>query len=277
MREPEFTGRNFLTFDIEEWYHVNYDGIDTSLYRSMPGNLESLVDRMIDICERNRVFTTCFILGEVARKSPAVVRKLHAAGHEIASHGTAHESVHIMGPSAFRTDLDSSCALLEDLCGERVVGFRAPSFSVTREALGWYYAALEERGLRYSSSIFPGQTFLYGIPDFPARPHYPVVNGKPQNILEIPVPRVDLFGKQIGLYIRLFPAWVIRRRIVNDNRAGKPVVIYVHPREIDLAQPRLPLPRKEALIHYWGIRSCERKIDRLLASLPGRFSRIRDI
>src|SRR5258708_5754909 len=92
---------NFLTLDIEEWYHANYDGIDPSLYRGKPSNLEPMVDRLIDLCGENNVRTTCFVLGVVGEQTPSVVKKLHAAGHEIASHGYAHESVFAMTPDQF--------------------------------------------------------------------------------------------------------------------------------------------------------------------------------
>ena len=277
FRTPDLTDKNFLTFDIEEWYHVNYQGIDLSGYREKPTNLESLVDRLIDICGKHGVRTTCFILGDVGRQTPSIVKKLHAHGHEIASHGCAHESVYPMTPDQFGTDLQLSCDILENLTGEKVLGFRAPSFSIRRETLQWFYPALESLGLRYSSSVFPGKTFLYGIPDFPEHVHYPMVNGVTQKILEFPMPRIEFMGKQMGLYIRLFPAWMIRRKILTDNQRGRPVILYVHPREIDVDQPRLPLQGFEKLIHYWGIHKCEDKLRALLSDMPGRFCAFRDV
>jgi polysaccharide deacetylase family protein (PEP-CTERM system associated) len=267
------TLRNFLTFDIEEWHHANYSGVAPAAAERETA-LESQVERLIELCAEHDVRTTCFVLGCIAQAKPSVVRKLHAAGHEIASHGCAHELVCTMGPARFAEDLRVSCALLEDITGERVSGFRAPSFSVTRETLAWYYDVLEEAGLAYSSSVFPGRTFLHGVPDFPARIHRPVVAGKRRGIVEFPVPVVRLAGWQIGLYIRLFPAWAIARRIARENRAGNPVVLYVHPREIDPAQPRLPLRWPQSLIHYWGIRGCEAKL-RALAETH-RFGRMKD-
>jgi polysaccharide deacetylase family protein (PEP-CTERM system associated) len=273
----DLRNKNFLTFDIEEWYHVNYEGIDASTLHTKETNLEFLVDRLIDLCSLNEVRTTCFILGSVGRDKPFIVRKLHAAGHEIASHGYGHRSVYPMKPSEFQDDLRVSCDILEDITGEKVFGFRAPSFSVKRETLQWYYAVLEDAGLSYSSSVFPGKTFLYGIPDFPALPHYPVVNGTSQQIFEFPLPRLKLFGTDVGLYFRLFPAAMITRKIRKDNRLGRSVVLYVHPREIDVDQPRLPLRFGERIIHYWGIRSCEKKLVTVIRSMKGRLYRFRDV
>jgi polysaccharide deacetylase family protein (PEP-CTERM system associated) len=265
--------RNFLTFDIEEWYHANYSGMGRSAY---PGetHLEALTGRLIELCAERGVLTTCFVLASVAREKPQVVKMLHAAGHEIGSHGCSHELVHAQGPQRFREDLAASVALLEDLIGEKVLGYRAPSFSVTRETMSWFYPALERAGLRYSSSVFPGRTFLYGIPDFPARVHRPMIDGKESGIVEFPLPLTHLFGKQMPLYIRLYPAWAIARRLAEENRAGRPVVLYLHPREIDPHQPRLDLPFIQARIHYWGIRSCESKLRSVLRAAA--FGRMRD-
>jgi polysaccharide deacetylase family protein (PEP-CTERM system associated) len=274
---PDLQNRNFLTFDIEEWYHVNYRGIDSSGYREQPTNLEPLVDRLIDICGQYGIRTTCFILGVVGTRTPSVVKKLHAHGHEIASHGSAHASVHPMTPEEFCADVKLSCDILENLTGDKVIGFRAPSFSVKEETLPWFYPALESLGMRYSSSVFPGQTFLYGIPDFPEYVHYPVANGVKQKVLEFPMPCLKFMGKHMGLYFRLFPAWMIRRKILTDNRRGRPVILYLHPREIDVDQPRLPLHGFEKLIHYWGIRGCEAKLRAVVGGMPNRFCAFRDV
>jgi peptidoglycan-N-acetylglucosamine deacetylase len=268
---------NLLTFDVEEWYHANYEGFDPSPYSGQPTRLEFLMDRLLDLCARHSVKSTFFVLGSVAEAKPSIVRAIHAAGHEVASHGYGHQSVRSISPEEFRADLRRSCEILEGITGRKVVSYRAPSFSVTAETLGWFYQALEEAGILCSSSVFPGRTFLYGVPGFPCRVHYPQIEGRQVRVLEIPMPRVRLLGRDLGLYVRLFPAWFLQRRIEQENRLGQPVTLYVHPREIDPHQPRLPLGWSVALIHYWGIAGCERKLDGLLASLPGRFGRVCDL
>jgi polysaccharide deacetylase family protein (PEP-CTERM system associated) len=259
---------NFLTLDIEEWYHANYEGFEGATY-SRDTNLEALTDRLIDLCAENGVATTCFVLASVAQDKPRVVKKLHAAGHEIASHGCGHELVYTLGAKRFQADLAASIDILQDLTGEQVLGYRAPSFSVTHDILSWYYAVLEEAGLRYSSSVFPGRTFLYGAPGFPVQVHRPVVAGRECGVVEFPLPLMRLFGLQMPLYIRLFPAWAIARQLAHDN-----VVLYLHPREIDPSQPRLDLPFMQARIHYWGVRTCESKLRAVLRAAP--FGRLRD-
>jgi polysaccharide deacetylase family protein (PEP-CTERM system associated) len=276
-RRPDLNSLIFLTWDIEEWYHANYEGVDDADYRAQPTNLEALVDRIVDLCARHDVRTTCFVVGSVAEKKPGLIRKLQAAGHEIASHSYAHGMVHRMNPAEFRADLERSRRLLEDIAGTRIVGFRAPSFSVNREILGWFYEALEDAGIQYSSSVFPGRTFLYGVPGFPQEIHHPLVGGRRSAVLEIPLPLVRLFGHDMGLYVRLFPAWYIRRHLRKARDQGRPGVLYMHPREIDPHQPRLPLTRSQALIHYWGIASCSGKLEAVLGDLRGTLRPMREL
>jgi polysaccharide deacetylase family protein (PEP-CTERM system associated) len=262
---------NFLTFDIEEWYRVNYDGASAAALTCPPGWMERLTDRLLEICGDVGCKCTFFVLGSVAEDYPQVVRRIAAAGHEVASHSYAHEAVFSMTPGAFGEDLRRSCGILESLTGKAVRGFRAPSFSVTRDVLPWFYDALEEAGLAYSSSVFPGKTFLYGIPDFPYRVHRPVIEGRRTGITEFPITRVAFAGRTIGLYVRLFPASFLRRHILGENAAGRAAMLYVHPREIDPDQPRLALPWPQSFIHYFGVRGCERKLRRLLRTAPGPF------
>ena len=262
---------NFLTFDIEEWYRVNYQGADYSPMTCSPGWMESFTDKLLDICAAGGCVSTFFVLGSVAEQFPQVVRRIAGAGHEIASHGCDHKAVSTMTPAEFAEDLRRSCGILESLTGRAVRGFRAPSFSVNRDTLPWYYDALESAGLTYSSSVFPGRTFLYGIPDFPRRVHRPQINGHRSAITEFPVTRVDFAGRTIGLYLRFFPLPFLRHRIRKENAAGNPAMLYMHPREIDPRQPRLALPWPQSFIHYFGLDGCEEKLRMLLRTVPGPF------
>lgn len=255
---------NFLTVDLEEWFHVNYAGIDTSALNSLQSNLPALADRLLALFEEHGARCSFFILGSVAEKYPGVIRTIKQAGHEIASHGYGHQSVSQMSREEFRADLQRASAILESITGTKVIGFRAPSFSVTREILPWYYETLEELGFAYSSSVFVGRTFLYGIRDFPYRIHAPSVNGWQTRIIEIPITKVQFGPKSLPVYVRLFPARFIVRQIRKDNAAGRAAMLYLHPREIDPGQPRLPLTKLQAVIHYYGISGCERKLGRIL-------------
>jgi polysaccharide deacetylase family protein (PEP-CTERM system associated) len=262
---------NFLTFDIEEWFRANYEGAGAAGLTCAPGWMERLTEKFLEICSESGCRSTFFVLGSVAEDYPQLIQRVAAAGHELASHGCAHKAVFSMTPGDFEEDLRRSCGILESLTGKAVQGFRAPSFSVTRQVLPWYYDTLEKTGLRYSSSVFPGKTFLYGIPDFPYRVHRPVIEGRQTGITEFPITRVDFAGKTIGLYVRMFPAWFLRRHMRGENAAGRPAMFYVHPREIDPEQPRLSLPWPQSFIHYFGVRGCERKLRHLLLTSPGPF------
>jgi polysaccharide deacetylase family protein (PEP-CTERM system associated) len=265
---------NFITFDIEEWFHANYEGIEPSLFDIQSTNLESNVDRLIDICDAYGVKSTCFILGDVARSKPYIVKKLFDAGHEIASHGSSHKLIYPMTPDEFRLDLKHSADVLEQIISEKVIGFRAPSWSLRRETLSWFYEVLAQEGLRYSSSVYPANNTLFGIPDFKSTPHYPTS----APVLEIPQSVMNLFGNRVGYagggFLRFFPTWLIKRQMHNNNRDGKPVFIYMHPREIDIHQPRLKLGLMDGYFHYQGIAGCEEKLSSLLGEFQHSFIRM---
>ncbi len=276
---------NFITFDIEEWFHANYEeenakettaerGLEVSQYDATSTNLESNVDRLIDLCAENGVKSTCFILGDVAKNKPYVVKKLFEAGHEIASHGMSHKLIYPMTPEEFSTDLRTSSAILEQITGQKVVGFRAPSWSVKRETLPWFYEILAQEGFLYSSSIYPAKNTIFGIPNFPVTPHYPTSNF----VLEIPQSVMNLFGNKVGYagggYLRFFPIWLIKQQIRKNNKEGKPIFIYLHPREIDIYQPRLKLGVMDGYFHYQGIGGCEEKLSSLLEEFKQSFIRM---
>jgi polysaccharide deacetylase family protein (PEP-CTERM system associated) len=263
---------NFLTFDIEEWYHANYEGLDISQFKDRPVEFRRLMDRLLHLCEYGGFKSTFFVLGSIAEKYPDIVKAIQSAGHEVASHGYGHELVYKMTPAQFRADLQKSSTILEDITGNKVQGFRAPSFSVNIDCADWYYRTLEERGFLYSSSVFAGKTFLYGIPGFPDNVHQPILaDGRQTTIWEFPIPSIQVLGLSVGMYIRLFPAWLIRKLILGRNSDGKSQMLYLHPREIDPLQPRLPLPATTSFIHYFGINGCESKLKSVFRNNASRF------
>lgn len=265
---------NFMTVDFEEWFHVNYPGIDTRSFASQPSDIAAQTDRLLSVFHNTGARCTFFVLGATALKYPDVIRKIHAAGHEIASHGYGHRSVREMDRSAFRADLVRASDILESLIDTPVRGFRAPSFSLTADILPWYYGTLEELGFAYSSSVFSGKTFLYGIPNFPYYIHTPSGEGWKTAVVEFPITRIRLGRTVLPLYLRMFPAWFLSAHIRRENAALRSATLYVHPREVDPHQPRLPLTRLTRFIHYYGISGCERKLMDLLSR--GRFTTMRD-
>lgn len=271
---------NFVTFDIEEWYSANYATVDVSKISDKSGHLEKNVDRLLEICENQGVKATHFVVGDIARNKPTIVKKIHDAGHEVASHSYAHELIYQMTPEKFREDLRISCDLLAQITGEKVTGFRAPSWSVNTAILPWFYTILHEQGIRYSSSVFPGHTFLYGIPGFPEKVHQPVVNGVKQPVWEIPQTLFSLAGKKFGFsggfYLRALPAWFVIRQMKAKNDQGKSIFLYLHPREIDKNSPRLKLGVFESLIHYYGVPGCEKKFRKVISAYSSTFVKMGD-
>ena len=256
---------NFLTFDIEEWFRVNYSNCRIPVdARDM--NLERLVNNFLDLCDEYCARCTFFVLATVAETCPSLVRSIHARGHEVASHGYSHRSLSAMTESEFQEDTLKARNILQAAIGCEVIGYRAPSFSVSRSNIDWYYRVLSAAGFRYSSSVFPGKTYLYGIPGFPGQPHRPVLNGCEVGLVEYPISRVDILRSGIPFYMRLFPARLLTRLVRTRNQRGESVMLYLHPREIDPGQPRLRMPRLQALIHYWGIGGCEARLRYLLAA-----------
>jgi polysaccharide deacetylase family protein (PEP-CTERM system associated) len=181
-----------------------------------------------------------------------------------------------MTPDEFRTDIQVSSDILEQIIGEKVVGFRAPSWSVKRDTLLWFYEVLAEEGFLYSSSVYPAKNTLFGIDGFPDTPHYPTS----AKILEIPQSVMNLFGNRVGYagggYLRFFPTWLIQRVIRSKNNEGKSVFMYLHPREIDIHQPRLKLGWRDGYFHYQGISGCEEKLSSLLETFSSTFIRMDD-
>jgi polysaccharide deacetylase family protein (PEP-CTERM system associated) len=274
------TSSNFLTFDIEEWYNANYDSIDLTKFSGKNTNLEVNVDRLLGICDQNDIKATCFVVGDIARNKPQIVKKIHRQGHEVASHSFNHNLVYEMTPGQFEDDLRISMDTLEQIIGEKVSGFRAPSWSVNLDTLSWFYPILNKYGILYSSSVFPGKTFLYGIPSFPQKIHRPVVDGKVMDVWEIPQTLVSFAGKSVGFsggfYMRFFPSWFINSKMKSSNQKNKNVFVYLHPREIDPLAPKLKLPLLESMIHYWGVKGCEQKLIKVINANKQSFVRMKD-
>ena len=272
---PNASGKNFLTFDIEDWYHANYEGVDLSAYRGRESNFRADVDWLLQCCSEAGCKATFFVLGQIGETYPDVVRAIAEAGHEIASHGYGHQLAYKQTYAEFRADVKKSAEILQTLTGKRIFGYRAPSWSII-ERNRHYLTALEELGLLYDASIFPVKTFLYGIPDAPTGIHHPCIDGRELALYEVPMSVMRVFGRNFGFsggfYFRLFPAWMIKRGIHSLNRQGRSALVYLHPREIDPTERRLPLPRLESFIQYYNVAGNRAKLADILRSF--RFTSI---
>jgi polysaccharide deacetylase family protein (PEP-CTERM system associated) len=258
---------NMLTFDIEEWFHANYDNVKPD--RSKPTSFRSHMDTLLRLCRETDSKATFFTLGYIGEKYPDVVKAIVDEGHDLASHGYAHELAYKQTREEFKADVKKSVDILEDITGTKVIGYRAPSWSIVKSNLH-YLEALEELGMKYDASIFPVKTFLYGIPDAPTGVHHPEVNGRKLQLFEVPMSVTRVAGRNIGysggFYFRFFPRFFIKQTIRSANRQGSSSIVYLHPREVDANEHKLSLPVKEHFIHYYNIRGTEAKLADVLRS-----------
>lgn len=259
---------NAMSVDVEEYFQVG--AFENCIRRQDWPRLTSCVERqtrlVLNLFDRTNVSATFFILGWVGERHPELIREIAAAGHEIASHGSDHQRVHTMEPEAFRQDVRDSRRLLEDITGQSVVGYRAPSFSIGAQNL-WALDILAEEGYSYSSSIYPVHHDHYGMPEAPRAPFHPVEGA---SFVEFPASTVSFFGRNVpcsgGGYFRLMPYGLSRRLIARLNRTEeRPAIFYFHPWEIDPEQPRVKgAPIKSRLRHYTNLGVMEAKLEALL-------------
>lgn len=269
---------NALSVDVEDWYH----GYDLGIpQRAWPG-LERRVDhntrRLLDLFSQAGARATFFVLGCVAHEHPKLVQEIAAAGHEIGVHGYWHQLVYRQTPAAFRQDTRDAKAAVEHALGFPVLGYRAPSWSITRHSL-WALPILEEEGFMYDSSIFPVKIPVFGMTGVPHRPFRPRLDGRQLRLWEFPPPPLPLFRLALpfsgGLFLRLCPrrllAWGLRR----INAQGRPALVYVHPWEVDLAQPRGNVAGWRRMVRRLGMSATEDKLACLLKEF--RFSPICEV
>ena len=212
---------------------------------------------------------TCFFLGWVAERYPHLVREAAVRGHEIASHGYAHRLVYQSSREEFLEDASRARRLLEALAGTAVLGYRSAGFSVT-DKTRWFFEALVEAGYAYDSSVFPAARGHGGMSEARREPHH--INTPAGPLMEFPITVSTLLGKPLcffgGGYLRLFPSWLIRRAVRQVLAEGRPVVFYIHPREIDPSHPRVPMPLTRRFKSYVNLRITETKLRRILAEFP---------
>jgi polysaccharide deacetylase family protein (PEP-CTERM system associated) len=258
--------RNAMTIDVEDYFQVSAFApyIARRDWERLPCRAPANVERILGMLDSAGVKATFFTLGWIAERHPQLVRDIVAAGHELASHGYGHERASDMSPTAFSDDVRRAKALLEDLGGVAVTGYRAPSFSIGVDNL-WAFDVLAEAGYRYSSSVYPIQHDHYGMPDSPRWAH-----AVRAGLLEVPVTTCRIrernWPSSGGGYFRLLPYGVSRWLIERVNREDRQsAVFYFHPWEIDPAQPRVPgIDLKSRFRHYVNLGRTEARIRRLL-------------
>ena len=259
--------RNGLSFDVEEYFHaLNLRPVaPAETWDRQERRVAETTRRILERLAAHDVTATFYFLGWVARRDPQLVKDVHAAGHEIGSHGMSHQMAGELGPDAFRQEARESKAILEDATGAPVLGFRASTFSVTEETK-WALTILKEEGYAYDSSVFPVRHDRYGWPSFSRVPVEVETEAGP--LLEIPMLTLRRFGNNVpaagGGYLRLLPLWLIDKALREMNAAGRAGVVYLHPWEFDPGQPRLLKGGLGAFRHYYGLSGTMRKLERLL-------------
>jgi polysaccharide deacetylase family protein (PEP-CTERM system associated) len=270
---------NMMTVDVEDYFHVSAfdDVVPRREWDNMEYRVEASTDRLLERFDDAGVTATFFVLGWVAARSPHLIARIAAAGHEIASHGFAHQLVYELPPERFRSDVRQSKQVLEDAAGRRVLGYRAPSFSITRGSL-WALDILIEEGFRYDSSIFPIHHDRYGIPLSPRAPY--LVQGTAGTLVEVPASTLALgsFNLPIagGGYFRILPYQWTRWGMARLNRTEqRPAIFYLHPWEIDPDQPRLRPSPMSRFRHYRNLDQTEDRLRRLLRDFA--FASVQDV
>lgn len=260
-----------LTVDVEEYFHATAlrGQVDPLEWPAFESRVENSVDRLLEALEGHRTSGTFFVLGWLAHRRPHLVRRIHERGHEIASHGWGHLPATEQSPEEFRESVRSSRAVLEDITGSAVLGFRAPSFSIVpgRE---WALDVLIEEGYAYDSSLFPIVRGGYGYSDGSRDPIWIV---RPAGrIAEFPPATFRVLGVNVpaggGAYFRLFPYRLVRSALRRCEERGLPTTFYIHPWELDPGQPRLAVPWSTRLRHYTGLGRTLDRLHQLLEEFP---------
>jgi len=261
---------NAMTIDVEDYFHVAaFAGqIQPAQWSALDYRAEANTERLLRLFADTHVRATFFFLGWVAERSPALVRRVAEAGHEIACHGYSHQLVFEQTPTVFREETLRAKRCIEDASGQPIKGYRAASFSIT-QASAWALDVLVEAGFEYDSSIAPMRHDIYGWPDGPQQPGV-IRTPAGASIIEFPVMLARWVGTRVpvagGGYFRILPYSLITAGLRNINQAQRqPFFFYLHPWELDPQQPRVEgASLKSRLRHYTGLQDCEAKLRRLL-------------
>ena len=246
---------NAMTVDVEDYFHVTAfaNDIKRDDWSSLEYRAEKNTERVLQIFSDTKIKATFFVLGWIAKKSPNLIKKIYAEGHEVACHGMTHQLVYRQTQAVFLQETRDAKLLLEDLISDVVVGYRAASYSIIQRSI-WALDILEELGFKYDSSVFPIRHDIYGMPHSPRFPFYPTAG----QLLEIPLTTVEVLGCRLpcggGGYFRILPYFLFRAGINRVNQKDKmPGVFYFHPWEIDDIQPRIKTGLRSRFRHYHNL------------------------
>jgi polysaccharide deacetylase family protein (PEP-CTERM system associated) len=260
-------GSAFMTIDVEDWFQVEnlHAAIPRETWPDKELRVQRNVDIVLDLLARRGTRATFFVLGWIAHAVPALVKRIHDAGHEVGCHGYGHEMMQELTPETFRADVLRSKHLLEDLCGEEVIGYRAPNFSIT----DWALDVLADVGFRYDSSLFPAMAHdRYGKVSTGGKGRSGILEIRP-GLREVVVSCMDVLGRRLpwagGGYFRLVPYRLFRAGIRSILNTEGMYCFYIHPWEFDPGQPRVrDINLLYRFRHYQNLRRTAGRFERLL-------------
>ncbi len=270
---------NAFTVDVEDYFHVAAlaSAVSRESWATRECRVERNTERLLTLLEERRIRGTFFVLGWVAERYPALVRRIAECGHEIACHGYSHQLIYHQSREEFREETARAKALLEQAIGAPVLGYRAARLSVVRSSL-WALDTLIDLGFHYDSSIFPIRHDRYGIPDASPEPGR-VTAPSGRSLVEFPMVPASFLGMKVpicgGGYFRIFPYWLTRAGLRQINGRRRAFPFYLHPWEIDPEQPRVRVGALSRFRHYTNLHRCEHRLGRLLAEFP--FAPMRDV
>ena len=257
--------KNAISIDVEDWFCANNisEIINIKNWDQCESRIKQNTFKILSILKKRGVKATFFILGWIAERFPEIVVKISDEGHEIATHGYSHQLLTGLSPLEFEEDLCRSIETIGKCTDQEIIGYRAPSFTVTRKTY-WALDVLKKNKIKYDSSIFPVNFHPdYGIPDVQACPHE-----IKEGLWEFPLSCFKIFGKNVpcsgGGYFRVFPYSFTRYGIRKCNREKRPVVFYLHPWEVDPQQPKIDLPPMKRFRHYYNLEKTEKRLEYLL-------------
>jgi len=268
--------KNIMSIDLEDYYC----DLPFSTWDRYENRVIKNTERILDLFEKYKVTATFFTLGYIAEKFPQLIEKIKSLGHEIASHGYSHTDLRTMTKENFESDLLKSLSILEKISGDKILGFRAPFFSISKDNF-WAFEIMKKH-LRYDSSIFPVKTSRYGISNAPTHPYFisennPLEENVNGNFLEIPpaILKIPIVGKvpiSGGFFLRFLPYMFIKWGIKQMNKKGYPAMCYLHPRDLDTDMPRI---KEYSWDYYWGTNHAQKKFESLLNDFE--FSSVQEI
>ncbi|MCK4334407.1 DUF3473 domain-containing protein [candidate division WOR-3 bacterium] len=268
--------KNALSIDLEDWFCVyNLRGVvekqDWNKQELRIGRSTRLILKLLS---EHHTKATFFVLGWIAEQVPELIGEIEGHGHEIATHGYSHTLLTEMTPQSFEEDLKRALEVTRVCTHQEILGFRAPSFSIT-DKTSWAFEILERNGIRYDSSVFPIAFHPdYGMPTAPLSIHK-----VGELLIEFPLSCVEILGRRIpcsgGGYFRMYPYLLTRSLLKRCNREGRPAIFYFHPWEIDADQPRVELPRLKRWRHYYKLDKTLNRLDRLLSDFE--FTSVKEV